>query len=618
MLRNLQSSAPILLSARTTTQSSLLFTADLWLLNATTAAPCQRGIPMPSEGGWFIPDGVGDSRPGQGGSVTAYNPTFTHPYLSSRLSGVKVRVDTAAWTVRGKPIAELATAMASQGTVLTEHVLNFRTVGTSLYVSQGLLYPGYVYSASATFKLSASLAGRLATGAPFPAALPSGISAAWYSIAAPAATLLGASAYVHLPPAQASLGFTVSPRTETRALIDRLAFTGQVGGDAARVDASARSVSQPAVDTAAALLIASNPALPNVTLRLLALSAAEPSNANGKAAAELADAAGKRTPSQCLGQGPVAGQWASVPAWQLVTQAQGQALNRTYSVTCFSTEAAAAAAAAAANAANATVVPVSPSDLSVYYHAVLQTNSSGAVQAAARALNAYIPMNRSTVALAQVAATSPTTWLGQPLTSAPSFNASGIVLPFAVGGYDVSVLMYVRDSEGSVAAVVQTVTQTKPPDFLAALSGSGSSSGSGSGGGGRGGNVSASTARDVTNYVKEASAAIPPPATNPAGALTSVSSMGALLSAGSSGNLAAGALNSSALADLQESNKALKAQLLGTVGSAITSLAGSFASFLPTSPSSGGGGSKSTKAALASANFSDAERLTLSEGAWLW
>jgi hypothetical protein len=185
---------------------------------------------------------------------------------------------------------------------------------------------------------------------------------------------------------------------------------------------------------------------------------------------------------------------------------------------------------------------------------VLQSNLFSAVQSAVAALDAYSPQTSpSTVAAAQVTATSRTTWLGMPLTSTPSINASGIVLPFAVGGFDVSVLMYVQDSEGSVSAAVQTVTQAAPPDFMAKLS---SSSGGSSGGGssGRGGNVSADVARDVSSYVQNASAAIPPPATNPAGALTSVSSLGALLSAGSTSNLATGVLNGSALAQLQASN----------------------------------------------------------------
>ena len=134
----------------------LLF--NLWLLNSTTQAPLQRGIPSTSSGSsLFFPSGRNDARAGStSGTAPFYPAGSVQDYLSLGINGIDVSLKSVNWTLVGTPGLDL-------GLTASNHILTFTSTSCSLLIAPGALRPGFFYKVTAsptiTARISASSIG---------------------------------------------------------------------------------------------------------------------------------------------------------------------------------------------------------------------------------------------------------------------------------------------------------------------------------------------------------------------------------------------------------------------------------------------------------------------------
>lgn len=563
--------APQLLTARATVHGGLLLTADPWLVRsdgAGRAAPVQRGVHAAVDGvlGWFVPEGSGDSRPGQSGTRSAYAANATHPFLGAGLSGVLLRVTGATWQLLGAPTAAFA---AATGGAVGAHALTFRTNGTTLLVPAGALRGGYVYAATATMSLRARLAGPLKGGyAPLP-----GVDGSW---TAPffAPTLLPASAYVHLPPQSAGLALTLTPQNGS-ALTTPFSLRA-AAPLALAVDAAARDSDAPAVDEAVAVLLAGAPSLPSAAAANLARAAADAADAAASgalaatSAALAAAAANVSSPSQCVDVSALSQNRTFAPAWMGALFAQAATLSsaaRAANAACPALEAAAArfAGAIAGNGAAPTVPAANATALSWSFRVV----PDGGANATALALvgaaldstagGALSAATAAQAAAAAGAASGRATWLGAPLSSSNAPFVDGLLLPLPGNGSGAAgvswALAYCVDAEGAVAVAGALVPLGGLPKLTSPSA--------------------------TTTFVNTAVAALTPASvtSNPAATLTMLGSLTGVLATAAANSVAnASGPPAPDAAALRANNTALKDAMLATVSSAVDSLSASAAS----------------------------------------
>ena len=165
-----------------------IFALNSALLGANLPLVLQRAVPA-GPAYFFVPDGLGDSRPGQGGvrvstGVGVGNSSAFSASIVAAVAGLDVGVVQARWTLFGAPSAVLepgAFKLNGSSFVGVSHLhrLNFASASLSVVVPPGTLYPGYVYAVQVdldlavglAFDYSALRAGALPPGA-FAAATP--------------------------------------------------------------------------------------------------------------------------------------------------------------------------------------------------------------------------------------------------------------------------------------------------------------------------------------------------------------------------------------------------------------------------------------------------------------
>ena len=563
-----------LLQARTTVHGGLLLTADLWLTLPVPGAsplPVQRGIPT-SSGQWFIPSGVGDSRPGMGGALPTYTVNSTHPYMYLGLSGIFVAINSATWGVRGMPSASLLTAVPSA----TEHVLTYFSNTTSLLIPAGVLRGGYIYAATVTLSVSAKLAGPASASYVLAdSSVDSGWSALTYSIP----TLLPATAYVHLPPQANALNVTLSPSTGA-ALSTLFSFSASPPNISLALDAAARATdtelaaslgtdAQAIANTTAVLLVAT-PGLPSAAALALAIGAADPANASSLATLYAASttlaaaAANVSSPSQCVSASTTLLDWTGSPAWLLILAAQTTAssLLRSAATSCPALEYAAAGLGTRMFVPSGALPLVPAADRASFSWTFRIVSTGSANTSALTSLSGLLDAAAGTIGLDAVsaaqatAASSSAGWLGSNLQQPGPSTVSNILLPLPGNGNGTGgwswVLAYGVDSEGAVGLKGLAVYLSGLPVWTAAT-----------------------VASSASAFVANAVAFIPNATANPSGALTAISSLSVVLAASTAATANTSTLSAAQVTELSANNSALRGTLMASVSSAVSSIAAS-------------------------------------------
>jgi len=213
------SNSKVLLAARVQAFEGVTLLADLFACNGQLAGagfflPLQRAVPA-GPALFFVPDGLGDSRPGLGGARFSVGSGLSNAsFLPTRIAavaGLDMGVVEARWTLVGVPSALLEPnafsfdANGSVASISKLHQLSFSAKALSVVVPPGQLYPGYVYAVSCDLILAASLAFDYANvkagalpAAAFAAAAP--INYAALNAQALARYLGSASAFSPSPP----------------------------------------------------------------------------------------------------------------------------------------------------------------------------------------------------------------------------------------------------------------------------------------------------------------------------------------------------------------------------------------------------------------------------------
>jgi hypothetical protein len=318
-----------LLAARVQASEGVTLVADLFALNSALAAAgypvvLQRAVPAgPAYA--FMPDGLADSRPGQGGvrystGSGLSNASFS-PTRVAAVAGLDIGIVQARWTLFGVPSALLEPVVFSSGakdsaSVSKLHHLSFAAATLSVVVPPGQLFPGYVYAVNCEIDLAVKLAldySNLQAGvlpaAALAAAAPANYkaindlatarmmgSAAAYNVSSPPDVVLvsarqmrNAFLYVHAPVAIASVA--VAP-AKSPPLWDLVA-TSAGAGDAAMW---APATSAPPLTAALAWALATLPLGPPAILAILGATTQQMTAANAATALGSATSAASFVP----------------------------------------------------------------------------------------------------------------------------------------------------------------------------------------------------------------------------------------------------------------------------------------------------------------------------------
>ena len=220
--RRLGSSTSPVMGARIVAHDSTLLFLNLWLIDARTLLPLQRGIPSTASGtSLFFPSGRGDARVGGSGTAPVYAAGTAHEFLALGINGVNVHLTEVNWILAGSPAGGL-------GLSATSHVLKFTSPGVALLLPAGTLRPGFFYTVSAAPSLTATLS---ATAASFNL-----VDAGTWSGVASSRLLRNALLFVHMPPRTL---FAASPLMGSSLVTSfRLAATAVASNEGALVTVS--------------------------------------------------------------------------------------------------------------------------------------------------------------------------------------------------------------------------------------------------------------------------------------------------------------------------------------------------------------------------------------------
>lgn len=610
-----------LLAARVAPAEDVSVSADLWLTTrGNTPQPLQKAIPV-GAAAYFIPNGNGDSRPGQGGRL----PNITVAYLRSILvgnyevKGLAVAVTAAAWKLSGVPsdavLAQYAAASISPPYgPFSPHTVTASTNSTSAVVPAGQLLPGYIYTASCDLQVAVSIttdydvislgvapttlvAAPASSTTPNPTKAPattyggssrrqveatnaiSGTFTASTTASprlpldiafAPATTLRSAILYVHAPPAGGRL--TADPSNGTVLLTK---FTASTSGWSNH--SATRATSEPDPSAVLAWMAASYPMKPAA---LTATTTAMLSDLSSVRTAALQSWTGTSSGSGC--SVPSSSRVAQ-PAWYLSSAALGARIGFIAEAMCSLVDAGGQQMTAALISTGSVIPAPKPASFTFSF----RVDTSGVARERRNSLSSPVA-----AAAVQADLANPVAWYGTPLASLSSASNVTSTLPQGLGANDsLTLYVFVVDADGGVGWADARVA-VRPA-------------------------LSAAQAADpvaVSGFVSQASQSITTASVqaNPYSALLQVTTLGGLManasssflpvgsgSAGGGGNTS-GVNSSSVAAEVRANNTALKENLLAAVLTAVSSIT-----------ATGSTGSSSGSANATNATLSNAQLATL-------